>query len=79
VPTFLCHIARSDDNEQWLIATKARMPSNNQPNFTVHRRSKQRLWNNIVNAMIMSYIVLQEATTVVTTVDRNKHMRSHKQ
>jgi hypothetical protein len=39
--TFLCHIARKEDNKQWLIATKAGVPNNNQPNFVLHCRSKQ--------------------------------------
>jgi hypothetical protein len=56
-----------------LIATKARMPSNNQPNFTLHRRSEQQSQNEtIFNMMIMSYVVLQEATTPATTIDRDK-------
>jgi hypothetical protein len=28
------HIAGSNNNKQWLVATKARMPSNNQLNFS---------------------------------------------
>jgi hypothetical protein len=59
---------------------KARVPSNNQPNFTVHHRSKQQLRNeNIIGAMITSYIMSQEAMTTMTTVDPNKHARLHKQ
>jgi hypothetical protein len=60
VPTHVCRIARSDDDEPWLIATKARVPSNNQPKFTLHRRSEQRSWNNnIINAMMTPYVVPQ--------------------
>jgi hypothetical protein len=33
--TFSRCIARCDDTKQWLIVTKMRMPSNNQPNFYV--------------------------------------------
>ncbi len=74
----LCCIARSNNNEWWLIATKARVPSNNQPNFTLHCRSEQQLQNEIiVKVMITSYIVLQEATMPATTVDRNKRAGLH--
>jgi hypothetical protein len=63
-----------------LIATKVCVPSNNQPNFTLHYRSKQQLQNNnIVNAMMTPYILSQEATMMVMTVDCNKQARLHQQ
>jgi hypothetical protein len=42
VPTFLHHIARSDDNKQWLIVTKGYKiaPSNAQPNLIVASRER---------------------------------------
>jgi hypothetical protein len=48
--------------------------------FMSHQGSKQQLQNNnIVDMMIMFYIVFQEATTTATMINCNKHARSCKQ
>jgi hypothetical protein len=71
--TFLCCIARSNNNKPWLIAMKAHVPRNNQPNLKLHHKSKQQLRNeNMVNAMIMSYVMLQEAMAMATTVGKQQ-------
>jgi hypothetical protein len=55
------------------------MPSNNQPNFALHPRSDQQSRNNnIIDAMITTYVVSQEATTPATMDHRNKHAGSRK-
>jgi hypothetical protein len=76
VPTHLCCIARSNNDKRWLTATKARVPSNNQPNFTLHHSSEQQPRNNnTIDAMMTPYVMLQEATTMATMVDCNKQAR----
>jgi hypothetical protein len=45
-----------------------------------HRGTELQLWNNnIINAMLTPYVVLQEATTMATTVDCDEHARLLKQ
>jgi hypothetical protein len=56
------------------------MQCNNYPNLYVASPGKQQLQNNnMVDLMMMPYIMLQEATTTAMTVRCNKHAISHKQ
>jgi hypothetical protein len=56
------------------------MQRNNQPNLYVASPGTQQLQNdNIVDLMMMPYIMLQEAMTTAMTVCCNKHAISHKQ
>ncbi len=81
VPTFLCCIKRSGNNDRWLIAPKEHeiVPSNNQLNHIVALRKQatttgqQHPWCND-----MPYVVLQEATSTVTKIDHDKHARLRK-
>jgi hypothetical protein len=78
--TLVCCITRSNDNDGRLQEGNARLhqATTNQI-FMLHQGSEQRLQNNkIVDAIIMSYIVSQKATTMATTVNHNKHVRLRK-
>ncbi len=76
-----CCIAWSNNNDGWLQQRNTRScHARTNKIFMSHQGSKQWLQNdNILNTIIMSYVVLQEATTMVRMVDCNKHARLRKQ
>ena len=78
----VCHFAGNNDDERWLIATKAHMPSSNQQFFICiagasndHKTMTSTTWWSI----FLSYVILQEVTLMATTVDCSKRARLPKQ